>query len=642
MKEPIAKPAYRTAVRGHCYSFIMPWEDIVRSMHDCMNDQDLQNLPREEDCLKYLLRLHLKVAGQDFHQHLKQVHLRPFVLVELLYELIEKKHVCFKGKGPAADLKERMAAAVEKRYPEKEPEVPREQRQGTIPPSILEMLQKTEEKPVGTKNAMPECLDRPDHDGDKDEHCLDRPARSFDIPKKNKELSLTYEKNATPGDAPRPLENALDNIRPKAFHLDKDITTCINPDVLREGTLERYGDLHIQTGGKFLPTWHTSYTSQALPFVIPRMVSGPDYLNEQRWRRVYDDAPEVSPTEFMRGFARRVEAQVAHDMTAIPIVRSNWFQYTLQKTGAFLAPYAAKRGEPENNTANEFIEAAKSLFKHLHKGTTGSGKQKMPIAGDTTRLPYANGLTPLERRLAWSMHFMCQNLPGVQQLRQLMGHAQFGARIVYGDCIFITVSPNSQHSALVLRLCRTRRNDPSLSADEGNMTEWLRKIAKKDFPLLEASEEDTHEVMLPDYEVRRVCGAREPLAVVDAYHVTMRLRLARLLGVRMCPNCPRCNEVSVTKYPCQDKFGSNMMPMGGVLGGVDAFGSATEFQSTNDPHIHGEVHIVCIYQFSTLEEIANEIKKKLLDPKTVFDFNAWLHREEPFNPTRLVVFFFSS
>ena len=91
----------------------------------------------------------------------------------------------------------------------------------------------------------------------------------------------------------------------------------------------------------------------------------------------------------------------------------------------------------------------------------------MPIAGDTTRLPYANGLTPLERRLAWSMHFMCQNLPGVQQLRQLMGHAQFGARIVYGDCIFITVSPNSQHSALVLRLCRTRRNDPSLSADDG-------------------------------------------------------------------------------------------------------------------------------------------------------------------------------
>ena len=79
-----------------------------------------------------------------------------------------------------------------------------------------------------------------------------------------------------------------------------------------------------------------------------------------------------------------------------------------------------------------------------------------------------------------------------------------------------------------------------------------------------------------------------------------------------------------------------------VLGGVVAFGSATEFQSTNDPHIHGEVHIVCIYQFSTLEEIANEIKKKLLDPKTVFDFNAWLHREEPFNPTRLVVFFCSS
>ena len=84
-----------------------------------------------------------------------------------------------------------------------------------------------------------------------------------------------------------------------------------------------------------------------------------------------------------------------------------------------------------------------------------------------------------------------------------------------------------------------------------------------------------------------------------------------------------------------------MMPMGGVLGGAVALGSATEFQSTNDPHLHGEVHIVCIYQFSTLEEIADCIKKKLLDPQTVFDFNAWLHREEPFDNARLVAFIIS-
>ena len=54
------------------------------------------------------------------------------------------------------------------------------------------------------------------------------------------------------------------------------------------------------------------------------------------------------------------------------------------------------------------------------------------------------------------------------------------------------------------------------------------------------------------------CGERrlqDPLAVVDAYMVHIRLRLAKLLGVRMCRLCPRCND---TNMPCQDTLGSNM------------------------------------------------------------------------------------
>ena len=53
------------------------------------------------------------------------------------------------------------------------------------------------------------------------------------------------------------------------------------------------------------------------------------------------------------------------------------------------------------------------------------------------------------------------------------------------------------------------------------------------------------------------------------------------------------------------------MPMGGVLGAAIAFGSATEFQTATDPHVHGEVHLCCIYQFNTLAEIAERIKEGL-------------------------------
>ena len=41
-------------------------------------------------------------------------------------------------------------------------------------------------------------------------------------------------------------------------------------------------------------------------------------------------------------------------------------------------------------------------------------------------------------------------------------------------------------------------------------------------------------------------------------------------------------------------------------------------------HVHGEVHLCCIYQFDNLEEIADRIKDKLFDPGSVFEFNAWL------------------
>ena len=90
MNEVLKENQHRTAVRGHAFSFIMPWEDIVKSLH-----QRIKSIPRDPECLKYMLRLHLKVAGQDFHQHLKQVHLRSAILVLLLQELFRRKHEAF-------------------------------------------------------------------------------------------------------------------------------------------------------------------------------------------------------------------------------------------------------------------------------------------------------------------------------------------------------------------------------------------------------------------------------------------------------------------------------------------------------------------------------------------------------------------
>ena len=128
----------------------------------------------------------------------------------------------------------------------------------------------------------------------------------------------------------------------------------------------------------------------------------------------------------------------------------------------------------------------------------------------------------------------------------------------------------------------------------------------------------------PAYAYRRAAAAQDPLAVVEAFKVEV-LRLAQVLGIRMCPRCPQCN---VNGLGCQDKFGSNMRPMGGVLGGMAAFGGGIEHQGCGTPHLHAEGHIVCAYQFGTLEEVATKILEGLMSAGEVKDYQSWLCCED--------------
>ena len=117
----------------------MPWEDIVKDLQRNINENALAEIPRSAECIKYMLRVHLKVGKVDFSRKLKQLHVRPFIVLQLLYYLIDQNHEVFRGKGTAIELKAQMRAAVEREYPETEAGKPESQRQGHIPESLLEM-----------------------------------------------------------------------------------------------------------------------------------------------------------------------------------------------------------------------------------------------------------------------------------------------------------------------------------------------------------------------------------------------------------------------------------------------------------------------------------------------------------------------
>ena len=105
MNEITGELQWRTAVRGQCFSFVMPWGQMLREYSQRLSRDDWAQLPRGQDCLQYFFRLHLNVAA-DFPKDSEQVRLRPCVLVHLLVWLWRIRPGLFTNE---ADIMSRMA-----------------------------------------------------------------------------------------------------------------------------------------------------------------------------------------------------------------------------------------------------------------------------------------------------------------------------------------------------------------------------------------------------------------------------------------------------------------------------------------------------------------------------------------------------
>jgi hypothetical protein len=192
----------------------MPWEDIIGDLQRAIGDETLAEIPRPAECVKYLLRVRLKIGQLDFSkkQWLKQLRIRPHVVLQLLYYLIEQNHEVFRGKGTTIELKARMRAAVEREYPDTEGHLPEAQRQGHVPESLLRQLKEAEEE---------------------HEPHAKRARRS---------TSLDDEKNATPGPGCRSSEDCLDDVRPVSVAMDRSARSLSDPANQREGAIAAFGD----------------------------------------------------------------------------------------------------------------------------------------------------------------------------------------------------------------------------------------------------------------------------------------------------------------------------------------------------------------------------------------------------------------
>ena len=165
-----------------------------------------------------------------------------------------------------------------------------------------------------------------------------------------------------------------------------------------------------------------------------------------------------------------MESQFRSDWTIAPLLNNLWFRNTALHAPQMAVAQALHSGGPRENVTQALLEAAEDLYAKLSKGTyvTEAGDVKR-LNGDTFKLMYARGITPLQRQLLANLHFLSSSIPGTQDIRRQMGQHMRGATIIYGQPIFLTISPSERHSSKILRLSRFRTCETlfqSMSSDE--------------------------------------------------------------------------------------------------------------------------------------------------------------------------------
>ena len=236
----------------------------------------------------------------------------------------------------------------------------------------------------------------------------------------------------------------------------------------------------------------------------------------------------------------------------------------------------------------------------------------------------------MEQDLVNDLTFLSSTCAGTQQIRCKIGECLFGARVEFGDPLFITISPSSRHSAMTIRLSRYRRSDPAMIYDSSPKTSVPAWAGRETPSLWQAAGGNEVFMDIPPYTLRRIMAARDPSAVMQSFSVSIKYLLPRLLGMRMCPQCPHCN-LDGCMAPCANAFGHNMLPMGGIMGLAVAIGGCVEYQGNDNPHFHGNVHLATVYQYKTLTEIAEMLQQNTLSLQDFTDFQNWICHDDHFD-----------
>ena len=302
----------------------------------------------------------------------------------------------------------------------------------------------------------------------------------------------------------------------------------------RETSQSRAGDhgprlegYAVITGNAMVDQFQPWYFGVAFSFVFGYCTGMPDmhhFAETQRHRR-QADAPRVEPPAWVRIMGRRVEAQLSRDWHCGFVAWNYLFRSAVNLSRTFFLRASGKADDDRDITAAEWERGAQEICKALGGSYEDGDGRKRSVGGDMTKVRYVPTLSPAAKRLLQHIEHTSRKVPGTQETRRMMRFDTHVNRVRYGVSIFVTYTPNEAQNMVMLRLSRTRLNDPVFA--EGHDAPGKSLCGRRQPPLGRELNDnvvfgvsvDNLSQALPSHDQRRAILSCDPLASADGFRV---------------------------------------------------------------------------------------------------------------------------
>ena len=466
MQVPVGHAQKSWGVRGNLFSFLLPWDKVLQQLFEKIEDGDLSEWPLAPNIARQIVRVSFTKGPESLLSKFKELHVRSRVVKQLAHIYIENRvqdlaqrqgvleiHTYERCASVAQSLKQHAERRIRQFYP---PDL-HDTDSGALLPGLAELLTSQRSATAAASNTS---------------QTHEAPADSvFDM------------KQSTMHDSVQSVHKLFEHARPTIVTDEGESADTYAPEVVLQQGLGSIADMRVRMSNKFEEQFVSKYMPRIFPWTLNYDCGGPEFPGlfenwedfigdqdsllergiQQRWRKLAGEAALV-PGEYAQMLATRSEIQVAADWMLVPAARNLHWRYEVLHSAFMTCKQKVAPGESLQQNLGELIAAVRKIWDCIAKNTVMINGKKKNINGNIGMLFSADGITTAEKTILRAYLNTTSNISGCQAIRKKIGHCCFGLRVVYGETIFVIVSPNRRHSSMILKLSRARKMTPPCRA----------------------------------------------------------------------------------------------------------------------------------------------------------------------------------